>query len=298
MAQHEPGQTTGAARGAGQARAAALRAQAEREQRRRRATVAAAAAVVVVLVVIAALVAVKLSGGGTQAQRGAGPASETTQVASLVTSVPKSTLDAVGAGSASNPPNRITAPPLTQDGKPKVLYVGAEYCPYCAAQRWAVTVALSRFGTWSGLGTTHSTADDVFPNTPSLSFHGARYTSDVVAFTGYETTDVDHQPLDTVSPADQLVFDTYNTANGSIPFLDIAGTHTSVGASIDPQLLAGKSPLQVAQSLADPANPIAKAVDGSANAITAAICTSTKQQPAAVCTAPGVVAAAKTPPAS
>ena len=34
--------------------------------------------------------------------------------------------------------------------------MGAEYCPYCAAQRWAMIVALSRFGTFSGLTTVHS----------------------------------------------------------------------------------------------------------------------------------------------
>lgn len=279
--------------GAGQARAAAMRAQAESEQRRRRAVLTAVVSVVVVLVVIAVLVGVKLAGGGQQAQRGAASGGETGQVAALVSAVPPKVLDTVGAGTASNPPSAVAAPPLTQDGKPKVLYVGAEFCPYCAAQRWAVTVALSRFGTWSGLGTTHSSAADAYPNTPSLSFHGARYTSDLVAFAGYETSDVDQKPLDTVSAPDQQVFDARNSG-GSIPFLDVGGTHTTVGASIDPQLLAGRTQLQVAQSLSDPANPIAKAVDGSANAITAAICTSTQGRPAAVCTSPGVVDAAKT----
>ena len=40
---------------------------------------------------------------------------------------------------------------LTADGKPLVLYVGAEYCPYCAAERCAMVQALSRFGTFSNL---------------------------------------------------------------------------------------------------------------------------------------------------
>ena len=51
-------------------------------------------------------------------------------------------------------PASIDAPALTADGKPEVLYVGAEYCPFCAAERWPVVVALSRFGTWSGLSAT------------------------------------------------------------------------------------------------------------------------------------------------
>ena len=31
---------------------------------------------------------------------------------------------------------------MTLDGKsPAMLYYGAEYCPYCAAERWAMAVA-------------------------------------------------------------------------------------------------------------------------------------------------------------
>ena len=40
---------------------------------------------------------------------------------------------------------------LTSNGKPEILYIGAEFCPYCAAERWAIAVALSRFGTLSPL---------------------------------------------------------------------------------------------------------------------------------------------------
>ena len=73
------------------------------------------------------------------------------------TSVPASTLDTVGAGSGVTAPPEIKGgTPLTSGGKPEVLYMGAEYCPFCAAERWAMVVALSRFGTFSGLSTVHS----------------------------------------------------------------------------------------------------------------------------------------------
>ena len=65
-------------------------------------------------------------------------------------------------------------------GKPRVLYVGAEYCPYCAAQRWAVAAALSRFGTFADLSETASATDDIHPDTATLSFHGSSYTSEYV----------------------------------------------------------------------------------------------------------------------
>lgn len=257
----------------------------------------AGGAIAVVVLAFVVLVAVRL-GGGAKPPAPTPAASDAAKVAALVTSVPASTLNAVGIGTAQNLPAKIAAPALTRDGKPQVLYVGAEFCPFCAAQRWGVVIALSRFGTWSNLATTHSSPTDVYPNTPSLSFHGATFTSSTVTFTGYETSDVEQRPLDTLSPADRQTFDTFSTPAysggpaGSIPFLDVGGTHVVGGASLDPRLLAGKSAQQVAEVLADPANPIAQAVDGSANAITAAICISTGGTPAAVCTSPGVTAAA------
>jgi hypothetical protein len=165
-------------------------------------------------------------------------------------------------------------------------------------------VALSRFGTWTGLGQTTSASDDVYPDTATLSFHGATYTSDLLSFTGVETsgrTKVNGQyaPLDELSAADQKTFETYDQPQytgggaGGIPFLDLGGSYLSAGASLDPQLLAGKSHREIAAALSDPASPIGQAVDGSANVITAAICRQTGQQPSDVCSAPGVTAAAK-----
>ncbi len=75
---------------------------------------------------------------------------------------------------------------LTSGGKPEVLYLGGEYCPYCAAQRWAMVNALSRFGTFSGLTTTHSSSTDVDPNTPTWTFYKSTYTSNYLVFTPVE----------------------------------------------------------------------------------------------------------------
>jgi hypothetical protein len=64
--------------------------------------------------------------------------------------------------------------------------MGAEFCPYCAAQRWALVVALSQFGTFSGLTATHSTTTDVYPDTKTFSFYGSTYTSTSLDFTSVE----------------------------------------------------------------------------------------------------------------
>ena len=75
----------------------------------------------------------------------------------------------------------VDGPSLTQGGKPEVLFMGSEYCPYCAAQRWAMVSAVSRFGTFSGLTTTHSSSSDVDANTPTLTFYGSKYTSQYIS---------------------------------------------------------------------------------------------------------------------
>jgi hypothetical protein len=290
------------ARTATRTRLAEVRA-AQAQQERRRRLVIAIGAICGVLVIAGGLVALKVAGVGDQSSSGSPATAASTQVVSAVSNVPPSVLDSIGAGDAKTLPRSIQAPALTADSKPRVLYVGAEYCPYCAAQRWAVAVALSRFGSWSGLGQTHSSSSDVFPNTPTLSFHGAHYTSRYISFTGYETTTNklegnQYQPLDRVSPADQKIFDTYDQppyvdGSGGIPFVDIGGSYVLSGASFSPQILSGMTQEQVASALSDPGSPVAKAVDGAANALTAAICNVTKGSPAGVCDTAGVRAAAQ-----
>lgn len=282
------------------AKVARMRAEQARAERRRR-LMLGGAAVLAVIVLLGGLIVAKLAGAGS---RKAAPAhlAGAGFVVNLASSATR--LTAVGAGSAGNPPAPVQAPALTADGKPRVLYVGAEYCPFCAAQRWAVAVALSRFGSWTDLGQTTSAAGDVYPNTATLSFHGARLTSDYVSFTGVETTTNQpagsgYQPLDRLSPGDSALLQKYNappyvpaSSAGSIPFLDIGGAFVEAGASYSPQLLAGKNQEQIAAALDDPHDPIAQAVGGAANTITAAICRTTGGQPGPVCSAPGVQAAA------
>jgi hypothetical protein len=207
-------------------------------------------------------------------------------------------------GSITSYPKAVTgADPLTANGLPRVLYVGAEYCPYCATERWAMTVALSRFGTFANLGQTSSSASDVYPSTATLSYHGSTFASKTVSFTGVETTsntvvNGQYAPLDTPTAADQALVQKYDAAPytsspGAIPFVDIGNRYIIVGASYDPQLLQGKTAEQIAAALADPNSAIAKGVDGTANVITAAICATTNNQPAAVCSSAGVQAGAK-----
>jgi hypothetical protein len=280
-----------------------LRAEEARRQRNRR-LLLAGITVAVVLAVIAAFVVTKLATGsaGTSDKGTTAAAAGSSQVIRQVTSVPTATLDSVGVGSANNHPFSVSgAPPLTAGGRPEVLYVGAEYCPYCAATRWGIVVALSRFGTFNGLGQTTSSSSDAYADTPTLTFHGSSLNSSLITFRAYETQDRNGQPLDKLSGADATTFGTYDappyvpaSAAHTIPFLDIGGADLLSGSAFDPAVLKGKTHKQIAASLSNPASPIAQAVDGEANSLTAAVCGVTNQQPTAVCSAPGVRAAAGT----
>jgi hypothetical protein len=283
-----------------QAKVAAIRAQ---EARKRRQMTLVMGAIGLVLVVIVAFIIVKAVGSSGNAPVASGP---TAKVVGAATSVPQGVFDKVGTGQAQTAPQPIPGNhSLTADGKPKILYVGAEYCPFCAAERWAVVGALSRFGTFSGLGTTRSSSQDYYPDTATLSFHGASYDSKYLTFAAYETEDRNRAPLDQLPPEDEKVFRTldappYVPANSkwAIPFVDLGGKFMISGAGYDPQALQGKTHLEVAQAMHDPSSDIGKAVDGTANLITARVCQLTSQQPASVCNSPGVTAAAKAMKAS
>jgi hypothetical protein len=297
------------------ARIAAQREAARRAEQRKRIYLAGGA-ILAVIVVVVALVLVKQN----SSSRTAGSASEGPTGAALarltkdVTGIPASVLDKVGGGSINTsvfiPGSQIATAssaigsyfatvngsPLTSAGKPEVLYIGAEYCPYCAAQRWPMITALSRFGTFSGLKTIHSSSSDVYPNTPTWTFYGSTYTSKYISFTSVEETtnyrqgnssnqNVPYVTLQTPTSAQQALMNQYD-ANGSIPFIDVGNKYVEVGnlSPFGPGDLQGKTWNQVAAAMSQPASAIARGADGSANYLTAAICKLTNNQPGSACT--------------
>jgi hypothetical protein len=257
----------------------------------------AAGSVGVVLALVATLIAVKLT---QSPARSAPPASAgtTEQVQRLVTTVPAATFDAVGAGTAAGLDTVAGQPALTTDGKPEVLFIGGEYCPYCAAERWALAAAVSRFGTLSGLSLTHSSPTDAYANTPTLSFAKASYTSKYLAFVPVEwfgeaadpSTPFGHVYLQQPTAQQLALFARYG--GESIPFVDIGNRYFLPQVQYLPSALAGLTWTQVAAAMRDPSSAVAKDIDGAANVITAAICTLTHGQPAGVCHSAGVTAAA------
>ncbi len=213
--------------------------------------------------------------------------SELATVLDQVTQVPPEVFNAIGSGGTNS---RLTpdTPPTPIQGKPKVHYVGAEFCPYCASERWSLIVALSRFGTFENLRASQSSADDVYPNTPTFTFDGSQYTSPYVDFVAVETATREHTPLQRLS-AEQQALMAANNPVGSIPFVDIAGQVHSVGSGVDTSLLVGRTWPDIAARLSDPTDRATRSIIGNANHVTAAICQATGNQPAAVCSSPAVV---------
>ena len=174
---------------------------------------------------------------------------------------------------------KTSGPPLQIGGKTAIVFVSEESCPFCAAERWSLAVALSHFGTWSHLGTTASSATDVYPDTATLSFRAARYQSTELTLRTTELTDNAGHPLQAQTPLDNSLISTFdvppyvNSADqsGAVPFLDIANRYVLAGAQYDPQVLAGLSAAQIASQLSNPASLVARAIDGSAQVIVAAI---------------------------
>ena len=193
------------------------------------------------------------------------------------------TLADVGAGSGM-PPSAISGGTLTNSSKPEVLFVGAEYCPFCGVTRWSMIIALSRFGNFTGLEYMLSSGTDVNANTPTFTFANATYTSPYISLVAVEHWDRSenvYQPLTTEEQSLLSQFD----SSGSIPFIDFANQYSIVGAvgglgAID---LSGMNWTQVMTQLSAPGSTTAQAIIGEANYFISAICAIDNQQPSSVC---------------
>jgi thiol-disulfide isomerase/thioredoxin len=213
--------------------------------------------------------------------------------------------NAVGITSSVGTAVKVSGQPaLTSKGLPELLYVGAEFCPFCAAERWSLAVALGRFGTFSRLDLTDSApSPEVYPLTPTFTFYQSVYSSKYVTFVPVETETRTHQPLMALTKAEGAIVSKYDVdkylpvngpgPGGSIPFLDFGNRFFQAGASYTPALLAGLTQSSIAKGLDDPTSPVTESIVTSANYLTADICALTHERPTQVCVSSGVKAADK-----
>ncbi len=190
--------------------------------------------------------------------------------------IPPTTFDSIGVTGGSVIPLVAPAtlsgqPRLTSAGKPEVLYVGAEFCSYCAAERWPLVVALSRFGRFSHLAEMQSSGTSAFPSIQTFSFEGSHYASPYLTFVAVEEySDVTgsngtYTRVAVLTPAEQAVFrrnDPRGIPGGSpdlktLPFVDIANRMVTSTSAFTPALLQNLSRNAVASALADPSASLA-----------------------------------------
>ena len=194
------------------------------------------------------------------------------------------TLVAIRSSSNPNAPvQTVSGEPYISGGKPVILFIGGEFCPLCAFQRWPMVIALMRFGNLSNLTYMQSSSTDSDPNTSTFSFlnvTSSSYTSKYIVFEHYEQEDRNHNPLQTVPSNYSTVFTQFGSG---YPFLDFANKYVIEGSYFEPTAFAGLNWTQIVQQIQNPSSTIYSQVMTSANAITALICNVTGGTPNNVC---------------
>jgi hypothetical protein len=177
--------------------------------------------------------------------------------------------------------------PFASSGKPIIVFIGADYCPLCAFQRWPLAITMMRFGNLTNLLYMQSSPTDSEPNTYTFSFYGYHYTSKYITVQAYEEKDVSGNPLQTVPSNYSTLFNTYGAG---YPFLEFNNKYILEGAYFVPDNYAGLNWTQIIQQIRNPNTQISTQVMESANALTALICNLTGNNPANVCNNPSITA--------
>jgi hypothetical protein len=179
--------------------------------------------------------------------------------------------------------------PFMSNGKPVFVYVGEDGCPYCATQRWAMVLALLRFGTFTNLNYMTSSLDGT--DFPTFTFHGSSYQSDYLVFRPYEINDRAGGALDALPTNVSAVF--ASQGNNAFPYLSFANKYYVSGALLPSgsntvnallNLFGGKNWTQVISGINGySGDQLGTALRESANLITSTICKVLPSPPSGVC---------------
>lgn len=188
------------------------------------------------------------------------------------------------------PPYKLPAknPTLMANGRPEIVYVGANFCPFCAGERWSMVMALSKFGTFSHLSGTTSSSTDVNASTPTFTFYGSKYSSKYLAFLTDEQETNTQQPLQAPTALEQRLINKwdvspYTTQSGSIPFAYLGGRFLVTGIQYDASSIAGTAWLTAAENITSGTTPVSKHAEAAAGFLVGDICAMTNGKPASVC---------------
>lgn len=266
------------------------------QQRRQRNVYTAGGIAGVVIIMIVLLIVLSL-GGGTTKPLGSDSYAISAASVAKVGAVPVKDLAANAKAEASQtaPPQKLPAKNalLTSGGKPEILYIGAEYCPYCAAERWAMVMALSKFGAFSDLRGTTSSGTDVYPNTPTFSFVRSKYTSKYLSFVPVELeTNIpsgnSYTTLQAMTSQESAIISKWDVAPytqqaGGIPFVYLAGRYILTGPQYVATKLPGMQFTNVVPYMTSDKNADSKDAESAAGYLVGDFCALTHNQPANVC---------------
>ncbi len=272
---------------------------ARRPQRNRYAAKGAGGLVVVVITTFV-LVSIFGSKGGNTAARAEGTYSLPATVVSEIRDVPVSALvDNAGTGSVNHvtAPEKLppSAPQLRSGGRPEIMYIGAHFCGSCAGERWALVMALLKFGTFKNLSGTTSSASDIHPGGPTFSFYGATYTSRYLSFVSDEESPAaingstsSYESVQTLTEQEHYIITAWDVApytsqSGSIPFVDIGGEFLLTGVQYDANAIAQMAFPTAAGVMTSGKSAVSKHVESAAGYLLGDFCGLTEGQPAPVC---------------
>jgi hypothetical protein len=253
-------------------------------------------AVAVVVIVVAAFLIYNASGGNSGSLTNLTKYDNLPVPASLMQelNVSNNVSNAVGIGEAiTSNIQLINGTKTLVNGKPLLLYIGAEYCPYCGFQRWAMIVALQRFGTFTGVSYMTSSSKDIDPNTPTYSFYGSSYSSSYITFVPVElTTNKEisadtYQPLQYPNASENATLAKFDSSGG-IPFLFFGNETVIDGVLYNNPGILNSNWSVIAKQIQNSSTLQSQAVVGAANLITVQICQMDNNQPSKVCTQPYV----------
>jgi hypothetical protein len=240
---------------------------------------------VVAAVAIVVGVIVAIAGGSSGPPRKPALISAVNQLGSVPVSV---LVDASTKVTALNYAQAAQGGPLTSAGKPEVLFIGAEFCPICGAERWPMTLALMKFGTFTNLKQTHSAVAD--GNVGTWSYEGATYSSPYLVFKPYEL--YTNQPsggyyktLDTLPQDASTIWKDNLGSNLTFPFIDFGGKEVLETAQFNPSSIYNHSFATILGAVGANDNTIGASIDSSAAVFTKYLCGLTNNQPGSVCNA-------------
>ncbi len=170
------------------------------------------------------------------------------------------------------------ATPFLIGNKVSFIYVGGQYCPYCAMERWAIVMALSNFGNFSNYSFIRSAEGNI----PTYDFVGITYTSNTVEFQGVEAYNNVAPPHS--GQLESLTGDaaTYYSKYGgtSIPFICIGGSifQSGAGNSFDVNSFTGQSQSTIQNQISSKSGTLYDQIHSESQIITQLIYTNINSQ--------------------